>query len=60
MYGPLEYVVVQFEGNRFTGDILPQLKALHQQGCVRLVDLVFISKDGAGDMTVLEISDLDR
>ena len=44
MYGPLEYVVVQFEGNRSSGDILPQLMAIQQQ-------------DGAGELTVLEISD---
>ena len=57
MYGPLKYVVVQFEGNRSSGDILPQLMAIQQQGCVRLVDLVFVRKDGAGELTVLEISD---
>ena len=59
MYGPLEYVVIQFEGNRFTGEILPSLLALEEQGCVWLVDLVFISKDAAGDVTLIEISDLD-
>ena len=59
MYGPLEYVVIQFNGSRFTGEILPSLLALEEQGCVWLVDLVFISKDEVGDVTLLEISDLD-
>lgn len=58
MYGPLEYVVVGFDGNRFTGEILPKLIEIERQGCVRLVDLVFIGKDEAGDLTILEISDL--
>jgi hypothetical protein len=60
MYGPLEYVVVGFDGNRFTGEILPKLIEIGQQGCVRLVDLVFIGKDEAGNLTLLEISDLDE
>ena len=58
MYGPLEYVILGFDGNRFTGEILPKLIEIGQQGCVRLVDLVFISKDEAGSLTLLEISDL--
>lgn len=58
MYGPLEYVVIGFSGNRFTGEILPTLIEIEQRGCVRLVDLVFVSKDEAGDLTLLEISDL--
>jgi hypothetical protein len=60
MYGPLEYVVIGFDGNRFTGEILPKLIEIEQQGCVRLVDLVFISKDEADELTILEISDLSE
>jgi len=49
-----------FDGNRFTGEILPKLIEIEGQGCVRLVDLVFISKDEAGDLTILEIGDLSE
>ena len=58
MYGPLEYVVIGFEGNRFTGEILPKLLEIEQQGCVRMVDLVFLSKDATGDLTIMEINEL--
>jgi hypothetical protein len=58
MYGPLEYVVIGFDGNRFTGEILPKLIEIERQGCVRLVDLVFVSKDEAGNLTLMEISEL--
>jgi hypothetical protein len=51
-------VIFQFTGNRFTGEILPTLLEIEGRGCVRLVDLVFISKDEAGDLTLLEISEL--
>jgi len=60
MYGPLEYVVIGFDGNRFTGEILPKLIEIEGQGCVRVVDLIFASKDEAGDLTILEISDLSE
>jgi hypothetical protein len=60
MYGPLEYVMIGFDGNRFTGEILPKLMEIERQGCVRVVDLVFTSKDETGDLTILEISDLSE
>jgi hypothetical protein len=60
MYGPLEYVLIGFEGNRFTGEILPKLIEIEERGCVRVVDLVFVSKDETGDLTILEISDLEE
>ena len=60
MYGPLEYVVIGFDGNRFTGEILPKLIEVERQGCVRLVDLAFLSKDEAGDLTILEVNDLSE
>lgn len=60
MYGPLEYVVIEFRENRFTGDILPVLMDVEAEGCVGLVDLIFISKDEAGALTLLEISELDE
>jgi len=60
MYGPLEYVVIGFDGNHFTGQILPKLIEIEAQGCVRVVDLLFVSKNEAGDLTILEISDLEE
>ena len=58
MVGPLGYVVVQFSGSRFIGEILPALSEVQERGCVRLVDLIFINKDETGELTLLEISDL--
>lgn len=58
--GPLEYLVVRFEGNHFTGEILPELAALRDKGLVRVVDLLFIQKDKDGTMSVREISDLNE
>ena len=56
--GPLEYLVVGFEGYRFTGQILAELRAAQEKGIIRLVDLCVIKKDEKGNVTVQELSDL--
>ncbi len=38
--GPLEYLVVGFEGNRFTGQILAELRAAHEKGIIRVLDIL--------------------
>lgn len=56
--GPLEYILVGFEGNRFTGQILPELRAARDKGIIRVIDLLFILKDQNGNTAVMELSDL--
>lgn len=56
--GPLEYVLVGFEGNRFTGQILPELRAARDKGIIRVIDLLLILKDEHGNTAVMESSDL--
>ena len=56
--GPLEYVLIGFEGNRFTGQILPELRAARDRGIIRVIDLLFILKDQNGNTAVMELSDL--
>jgi hypothetical protein len=57
--GPIELLVVKFPGNRFTGEIAPALKDLVEGGLIRVIDILFVVKDEAGELTVLEINDLD-
>jgi Family of unknown function (DUF6325) len=56
--GPLEYLVAGFEGNRFTGKILAELRAAQEKGIIRIIDLSVIKKDDQGNITSLELSDL--
>ena len=56
--GPLEYLVVGFEGTQFTGQILAELRAARDKGIIRVVDLFAIKKDDQGNVTALELSDL--
>lgn len=56
--GPLEYVVMSLENDRFTCDILPELNAIQQSRLIRVVDLLFITKNADGSVTMQEVSDL--
>ncbi len=56
--GPQEFLVVGFEGNHFTGQILPELHAAREKGIIRLVDLLFVTKGESGNTQVMELSDL--
>ncbi len=58
--GPLEFVEIEFKGNKFKGEIVPALREVVEKGIIHVVDLVFIRKDAEGTVTVLELDDLDQ
>ena len=58
--GPVEYLVVGFPGNKFNGEILPELASLVASGTVRILDLVFIGKDSDGAVLAFEIDEMDE
>jgi hypothetical protein len=57
-YGPIELLVLKFPGNRFTGEVAPALKDLVETGTIRVVDLLFATKDAEGEVDVVEIDGL--
>lgn len=56
---PLEYALVEFKGNEFSGKIVPELLDLAERGIVRFVDIVFIQKEKNGSVRTVELNDLD-
>jgi len=58
MIGPVEFVIIEFAGNQFNGDIAPALAELVDSGTVRIIDLAVVSKDSAGNLTILELQEL--
>ena len=56
--GPVEFLVVVFEGNKFKGEIIPSLNALTDAGLVRIIDLAVIIKNAVGDVMIYESSEL--
>jgi hypothetical protein len=58
--GPVDYLVVEFPGNRMTGEAFPLLIDLVDRGIIRILDLAFIRKDTNGAVTRLSMVDLER
>jgi uncharacterized membrane protein len=58
--GPLELVVIGFEGNQFHGEIAPELDRLQANGTIRIIDLIFAAKDKAGNVVATEIEEVAR
>ena len=56
--GPVEYVLIGFPDNKFTGGIAPALADLVNSGTVRIIDLVFIQKDADGNVLSFEYDEL--
>lgn len=57
MTASLEYIIVGFPENHFSGELAPGLGALVDEGLVRIVDLVFIAKGDDGSVIVLEVDE---
>ena len=57
--GPIDYIVVEFPGSKMTGEGLPLLVDLVDQGIIRILDLVFVTKDADGTTRAMAIADLD-
>ena len=57
--GPVDYLVVEFPGNKMTGEGLPLLVDLVDRGIIRILDFVFVIKETDGSVHALEIADFD-
>ena len=57
--GPVSYLIVEFPGNKMTGEGLPILVDLVDQGIIRILDLLFVMRGENGSLTAVELADLD-
>lgn len=57
--GPIDYLIIEFPGNRMTGEGLPILIDLVDRGVIRVLDLIFVRKEDDGSTALLAVSDLD-
>lgn len=58
--GPVDVVIIGFPGNRFTGRIAPAILDLVDSGAIRVMDLLFVSKDADGVVTTIAAADLEQ
>lgn len=60
MRGPIDFIIVGFEGNKFNGDILQALNDAMDQGIIDLIALSVIQKNEAGIVTILDTTKTDE
>jgi hypothetical protein len=58
--GPVDWIVVEFPGSKFNGEIAPALTDLVERDLVRVLDLLVLKKDSDGSLEAFELSDLDE
>jgi hypothetical protein len=56
---PVDVMIIGFPGNKFSGRIAPAVMELVDDGTIRVIDLLFVSKDADGVVTTLAASDVD-
>jgi hypothetical protein len=57
--GPVDYLMVKFPGNKFTGRIAPELNDLEKKGIIRVIDLVMVMKNATGKLMIVEAKNLE-
>jgi len=56
--GPIDYVLVEWQGKQPTGEAVPHLVDLVDRGIIRIIDLAFIAKGEDGSVVAMEIADV--
>ncbi len=57
MRGPIDFIVVGFEGNKFTGGILSELQKAADAGTIAVLALSVIAKDADGAVVTLDATE---
>jgi uncharacterized membrane protein len=57
--GPVDFIALEFPGNRFKGEIVPDLIDLVEREVIRIYDLVIVTKAADGMVEVRELQELD-
>jgi uncharacterized membrane protein len=57
-YLPIQMLVLEFDRTQFEGEIMPELRRLRDDGMVRLIDLLFVTKQENGEIELMQRSDL--
>jgi len=58
MRGPIDYIIVGFDGNKFDGSILKAVTDAVDSGAIALLSLTMLIKDSKGVVTEASLTDL--
>ena len=56
--GPIEVLVINFPGNQFSGEIIPELERLVDNDTISIIDGILVRKDENGDVTFTEFEEM--
>jgi hypothetical protein len=57
--GPVEYLVIGFENGKFDGSALAELGTLQERGIIRVLDMMFVSRNDDGSIVWMDYDDAD-
>lgn len=57
-YGPAEFIVASFEGERPGPDLVQAIVDLVETNTIRVLDLLFVSRSDDGEVTMLEFEEV--
>lgn len=60
MRGPIDFIVLEFVGNNFKGEVLDALTDAVSKKIIDVLDIALIYKDEDGNVTALELSNVDN
>jgi len=58
--GPISYLIVEFPGNKMTGEGFGKLVDLVDRGLIRILDLTFVTRETDGTVRALDLRDVDH
>lgn len=56
--GPVDVYIIAFPGNKFSGEIVPAIQEQVSAGIIRILDVLFVAKDGDGNVATLSAQDI--
>jgi hypothetical protein len=57
--GPVDIAVIAFDEPKFDGSVASAIADLVANGTVRILDIVLVNKDANGEVTLIEVTDID-
>ena len=59
-YGPIEFVVLRFDGTDFRGEVLREIQKVVDAGTIRVVDILLAVRLGDDPVRVLEVTEVEN
>ena len=57
MQGPINYIIVKFQGNKFDGSVVRELAKATEAGTITVLDVALVTRNEYGDVHTFELKD---